>query len=209
MFDEPTRARLLGVLERARELGFLGPGPVEDQLEHALGFERMIAALPGPATGNAVDLGSGGGVPGLVLALTQASRTWLLVDAMVKRVAFLEAAVSELGLADRVSVVLERAETFGRTHRGRATLVVARSFGAPAVLAECAAPLLQIGGHLVVSEPPGGDPARWPSAPLAALGLQFERLEVGPPSFALLRQIAPTPATVPRRVGLPGKQPRW
>ena len=49
--------------------------------------------------------------------------------------------------------------------------MTARSFGPPAATAECAAPLLAVGGLLVVSEPPDG-PDRWPADALAALGLE-------------------------------------
>ena len=58
---------LRATLERARDLGFLGPGPVADHLAHARGFLVAESAL-GRSPGQVVDLGSGGGVPGLVLA---------------------------------------------------------------------------------------------------------------------------------------------
>ena len=45
-------------------MGFLGPGPIEDQVRHSLRFVRLVE----PSPGRAVDLGSGGGLPGLVLA---------------------------------------------------------------------------------------------------------------------------------------------
>ena len=55
--------RLLPLVARARDLGFLGPGPVEDQLALAGAFVAATAGRSGPL----LDLGSGGGVPGLVL----------------------------------------------------------------------------------------------------------------------------------------------
>jgi 16S rRNA (guanine527-N7)-methyltransferase len=201
------RQALLRVLERARALGFLGPGPAEEQLEHAEAFLPRIEELDVPAGSVAIDLGSGGGVPGLVLAAARPDLRWRLVDAMAKRTAVLDQAVAELGL--EVEVVTSRAETHARAARGSAALVVARGFGPPAVLAECAAPLLETGGHLVVSEPPGGDPARWPSGPVAELGLLLQHVHLGPPAFAVLRQVHPAPLDVPRRDGMPAKRPRW
>ena len=56
--------------------------------------------------------------------------------------------------------------------RGGFDLVTARSFGAPAVVAECGAPFLRVGGRLVVSEPPSDGPTRWPVEGLAAVGLE-------------------------------------
>jgi 16S rRNA (guanine527-N7)-methyltransferase len=193
------------VLTRARELGFLGPGPIDGQRAHA---EAFLGALEG-APSCAFDLGSGGGVPGLVLALALPDTRWVLVDAMTKRTTFLAEAVAELGLADRVEVLTARAEELVPAHRAVADLVVARGFGPPAVLAECAAPLLAVGGQLVVSEPPGGAPSRWDAAALAVLGLAVEAVLPGPPAFVRLRQTERCPARYPRRSGVPRKRPLW
>jgi len=140
---------LLAVLDRSRALGFLGPGPVEDHLHHALAFARAVATPPA----RALDLGAGGGLPGLVLASRiWPGTSWTFLDAQQKRTEFLREVVTDLGLDDRVAVITERAEVLGRSpdHRGVYDLVVSRSFGPPAVTAECGAPLLRPGGRLVV-----------------------------------------------------------
>jgi 16S rRNA (guanine527-N7)-methyltransferase len=152
---------LRAVLERARGWGFLGPGDLETHVAHALAFASASDGEPA----RALDLGSGGGVPGLVLAAGPwAATSWVLLDASERRCAFLTAAVAELGLGDHVGVRRERAEVAGRDSGLRASfdLVVSRGFAAPAVTAECAAPFLVVGGRLVVSEPPTPDPGRWP-----------------------------------------------
>lgn len=194
---------LLETLDRARELGFLGPGPVARHVDHALGFDRALRwalaiavdrpagnAGEGPATdagggsrfggpagavmaeggggdppGRLVDLGSGGGVPGLVLASTQPEWDVTLLDANARRCELLEEAVRRLGWTQRVTVRNERAELTGRQHgvRGTFTVATARSFGTPPVTAECAAPLLVVGGCLVTSEPPAS--GRGPGQP--------------------------------------------
>ena len=196
------------ILARSQALGFLGPGPVAEQRRHA---EAFVGALDEPpAGGAAVDLGSGGGIPGLVLATALPQLHWTLLDGMVRRTRFLEDAVGELELTDRVTVRTVRAEEVGRgPMRGTVDVVVARSFGAPAVTAECAAPLLRVGGQLIVSEPPASSGERWPPAALAALGLMLEAVVAGPPSFVRLRQVAEPPDSVPRRTGVPAKRPRW
>src|SRR5690606_17211507 len=128
--------------------------------------------------GRVLDLGSGGGVPGLVLAVRRPDLDVVLLDAMSRRCTFLEAAAAELGLAGRVRVVCERAEVAARDPelRGTFDVVVARSFAAPPVTAECAAGFLRVGGRLLVSEPPDhtGE-ERWPAAPLDELGLTVGR----------------------------------
>lgn len=197
------RQHLLVVLGRSQELGFLGPGALEPQIDRSLGF---TAAIPPPET--ALDLGSGGGIPGLVLALAWPVSSWVLLDGSVRRCAFLEEAVDELGLQDRVEVVAARAEEAGRgVWRGSRDLVVARSFGPAAVTAECGAPFLKTDGHLVVAEPPGGAPERWPADSLAALGLELGPTLVDPVALQVLRQATPCPDRFPRRVGIPAKRP--
>lgn len=137
-----------------------------------------------------------------------------LVDAMTKRARWLEAAVLELGVADRCRVVPERAEAVGRdpAYREHFEVVTARAFGAPAVTAECAAPLLEIGGRLIVSEPPEPDPSRWPAERLRDLGLGPTRRvedEAAPATVVSVEKVAPTPEAYPRRVGIPAKRPLW
>lgn len=201
------RSALEEVLEEARELGFLGPGPVAGHIEHAAGFVRAVGE---PHPGSVVDLGSGGGLPGLVVAQAWPNARVALLDSNERRAAFLSRAVLALELHHRVVVAHSRAEDAGRDPlwRGRADLVVARSFGPPAVTAECAAPLLGVGGRLVVSEPPDGTPDRWPEEPLAELGLRpVGRLEQAFSRFQILRQESSCPDQFPRRVGVPAKRP--
>lgn len=199
-----STAPLLEVLERARTLGVLGPGPVLDHVIHARCFIDALADLP--AGSSLVDLGSGGGVPGLVIAEARPDLRLTLLDSMVRRTALLGEAIEFLGWGDRVTAVLGRAETFGREpeHRGTFDAATARSFGPPATVAECAAPLLRIGGRLVVSEPPD-QPDRWPVDGLRLMGLAVEQGDS--PGVRVLRQQLPCPDRLPRRNGMPAKRP--
>lgn len=202
--DSAMNAGLIEVLDRARTLGVLGPGPVLDHIDHA---ERFVHALEGLSPGARIlDLGSGGGVPGLVIADRRPDLRIVLLDSMQRRVALLAEAIDQLGWADRVSAVLSRAETFGRLpdQRGAFQAVTARSFGPPATVAECAAPLLALGGLLIVSEPPD-QPDRWPAAGLAAFGLLAE--PVSPAGLQVLHQEEVCPDRFPRRDGMPAKRP--
>lgn len=164
----PTDAPLLAVLERARAVGFLGPGPLRVHLDHAEEFRR---ALPAGAA-RLVDLGSGGGVPALPLLTGEPDLEGILVESMQKRATFLAWAITELGLDGRVRVLPERAEVLAHRSalRGVADAVTARGFGPPALTAECAVGFLRVGGVLIVSEPPH-ESARWPADALAELGL--------------------------------------
>lgn len=135
-----------------------------------------------------------------------------LLEGSVRRASFLVDAVRMLGLSDRVAVVAERAESAGRSPERRAhyQVAVARSFAEPAVTAECAAPLLQVEGRLVVSEPPvvRESDDRWPADGLAELGMSAAApLSAGGYHFVAVRQLTPCPTRYPRRVGVPAKRP--
>jgi hypothetical protein len=182
------------VLEEAARLSLLGPAPVAAAIAHA---RRFVVAL-GPER-RVLDLGSGGGLPGLVLAACRPDLELVLLDGRGQRADFLRRAVGRLGWGDRVEVVHARAEEAGRAPvwRGRMDAVVARSFGPPSTTAECGAPFLRTGGRLIVSEPPEAAPDRWPASGLALLGLaQVEAPVAGLASFV---QVAPCPARFPRR----------
>lgn len=193
------------VLEESRTLGFLGPGPLEVHLAHSEAFAALVPSAPT----RAIDLGTGGGVPGLILAMRWPATTWLLLDANRRRTDFLVGAVDALGVGDRVVVRCERAEETGRSGvwRGWADLITARGFGPPAVTAECAAPLLVVGGTLVVSEPPGGRPDRWAADPLLQLGLIADGGMTEPVALQRFRQVRACPDRYPRRTGIPAKRP--
>ncbi len=147
-------------------------------------------------------------MPGLPLASWRADLTWVLVDAMAKRVAFVRTAVVELGLD--VEVLEARAETMTADSRWAASVdvVVARSLAAPAVAAEYAAPLLKVGGTAVIAEPPGGQPDRWPTEGLAQLGMRRGHALFAPTAtLQILEQVEPCSERFPRRIGVAAKGP--
>ena len=202
-------AALRSVLAQSHELGFIGDPDLGGHIDHALGFATAFGRVPE----RALDLGSGGGLPGLVLALHWPDSRWVLLDGSPKRTAFLAEAVAELELDDRVRVVTGRAEEVGHEPAERASfdLVVSRSFGPPAVVAECAAPFLAIDGSLVVSEPrEGADRWAFPDG-LAEVGLvALDPLPDDPDAvgaFRVLVQRTACPPRYPRRVGMPAKRP--
>lgn len=176
----------------------MGAGQGADALaDHARGFVDPMADPIAEVT-RVLDLGSGGGVPGLVIAALLPGATVTLLDASVSRTDWLRRVVGRLGWSDRVQVVTGRAEVLAHDDawRGSQDAVVARSFAPPLVTAEAAAALLRIGGRLIVSEPPRPDPARWPAAALADLGL---REEPWPDRrYAVLAAIASPRPEIPR-----------
>jgi len=198
-------------LQQAFDFGLLGPGSVEAHISHALGYNEVALQVGAKTAGRVGDLGSGGGLPGLVLAEAWPQATFVLIDAAERRCAFLTASVEDMKLESRVSVRRGRAEELGHVVDLRSTfdLVVARSFGPPPVLAECAAPLLKIGGWMIVSEPPSVEATeqRWPESGLALLGFSEPTPVKSDRHFVAVQKIAETSERYPRRVGVPGKRP--
>ncbi|MCB0995571.1 MAG: class I SAM-dependent methyltransferase [Acidimicrobiales bacterium] len=175
MSDQPTdEAVLLETLRDAQRLGFFGAAPIEQAMAHARQFVDAIAA--GPLPGRVVDIGSGGGLPGLVVADVLRSSVVELIDRREKRTDFLERAVRRLGLSHvrvRCADVAQVARDVERGVAPAADVVTARGFGPPEATLRLASRLLNAGGRIVISEPPTGE--RWAPELLDELGLLLER----------------------------------
>lgn len=159
-----------------------------------------------PERGPMVDIGSGAGMPGVVLACLEPGRPWLLIESRQRRAEFLAGVVAELGL--RATVRAERAEQTGHgPHRQQAVGVTARRIGALGVVAELGLPLLRVGGQLLS---PCGEKTPVPGPhQLGLIGLLGGRLEwVAEPELpgfqrrgrvAVIEKHHPTPARYPRQ----------
>lgn len=183
-----------------------------------MAFVAVVAAdlAEAPTSGSVprlLDLGSGGGLPGLVIASCLPSVSVVLLEGSSRRASWLRQAVDELGV--EAEVLEARAEEAARQpgRRGSFRFVTARSFGAPPVVAECAAPFLAEGGLLVVSEPPVAvtlREERWPELGLRQLGLSpATARERDHATLAEMRLVSPCDERYPRRVGIPAKRPLW
>lgn len=176
---------MLDALRRAQRLGLLGARPVEEVVEHARAFVRALATLGAtvptadgarPASAGesptVLDIGSGGGIPGLVVAGDRPDLAVTLVDRRQKCTDFLERTTAALGWRHRVSV--RCCDTASLITAGeRFDAVIARGFGPPELTLDVAARLVGPGGRIVISEPPDGD--RWSSDQLDRLSLSHQR----------------------------------
>lgn len=121
-------------------------------------FERLhfvdalagLAALPEAAGASAIDVGTGGGLPGLALKIARPDLRLTLLDSVAKKTRVLEEVSRELGLAD-VEVLTARAEELGHEPARRESwdVALARAVGTVVVLAELCLPLVRIGGRVV------------------------------------------------------------
>ena len=182
---------------------------------HLLDALSAVPLLDELAPRRALDLGSGGGVPGIVLALARPDVSWTLVDSVRRKADAMRGFVEALGLHN-VAVIAERAEILGRDASAREAfdLVAARACAPLPVLAEYALPLIRVGGALVAWK--GSVPAdelragRAAGSDLGGGALELHDTGItalGDHQFVVIRKVGPTPGRFPRRPGQPTGRP--
>jgi 16S rRNA (guanine527-N7)-methyltransferase len=186
-------------------LGRPDPALVEDCLV-------LLPLLGGALT--LIDVGSGGGLPGLPLKLARPELEVTLLEANRRKAAFLVQASAQLELGG-VRVLAERAEVAAHEPREREAydVATARAVAPLPVLAELCLPFVRVGGRLLAMKASlegeleaaggaiellGGAPAEVHAAPSAARRRG---------SVVVIRKVAPTPGAYPRRPGVPGRRP--
>lgn len=175
---------LLAALADIQQRGAIGQVSLTAAVAHA---DQFVSAL-GTATQRLVDLGSGGGLPGLVIAYRLPALAIMLVERRRSRADLLQRAVRALHLA-HVDVFSGDVRDLARQQSHKFDAVTARSFAAPLITARWAGELLALHGILLVSEPPAEDRNRWPQQILLAAGL----VDLGRVSGIRRFQKAPNP----------------
>jgi len=190
------------LLERWLEAVLATPGltairdPAEARrvlLDDALRGVPLVSRETGPV----VDVGSGGGAPGIPLAASLPDRDVTLLEAERRKCAFLQRWTAEL---PNLEVVWGRAEeqpleTFG--------VAVAKALARPPTAVEWCLPLVREGGAVVLWVGPSAE-----SAPIATVAERLAaRVERAGDGFVVLRKTGPTPAGFPRRTGMARKRP--
>ena len=141
-------------------------------VEPLAGWRAIAAAVP---PGPIVEVGAGGGAPGLPIAILAGDREVTLIEGRERRAAYLRAVVAELGL-DNVRVVEDRGEMFaaaGNEGRERYTCAMGRALAKLPMALELLLPLVQVGGVATVFAGPGA--ARWmPDAARIAVAMGAE-----------------------------------
>ena len=157
----PDQGDLTEALRIAQRLGVISARDLDREITHC---ERFAAMVP-RGTVTLLDLGSGGGLPALVIAVHHPELKLTLVERREKRADILRRQVARLELSARVGVVCADTDTHQATGEwaGHFDVVTARSFGTPEQTARAAGHYLKPGGLLLVSEPPGSTGARWDS----------------------------------------------
>lgn len=197
--NDPRLERWLDAL-----LATAGLTAIRDPAEARQRFlDGALAALPHLEEGPVVDVGSGGGSPGLPLAAARPDLEFDLLESVAKKCRFLEAVAREFL---NVSVICMRAEEHARgpgPGRDNYGIAVARALARPPVAAEWCLPLVRPGGRAVLFVGPSAraDAVRNVAERLAA------EVEESPAGFIVLRKTGPTPEGFPRRPGVARKRP--
>jgi 16S rRNA (guanine527-N7)-methyltransferase len=160
-------------------------------LEDSLRGVELVGKFEGPI----VDVGSGGGVPGIPLAASLPDRDVVLLEANRRKCEFLRK-----WAPPNAHVVQGRAE---EQEPDRFGVAVAKALASPPVAAEWCLPLVRFGGAVVLWVGPSADTQR-----VARVAEQIAaEVAESPPGFLVLRKLASTPAGFPRRTGVARKRP--
>jgi 16S rRNA (guanine527-N7)-methyltransferase len=199
------------VLRWGKKLRITGARAEQDVIEILIG--GSIGVIPFlPSTGSVIDIGSGSGVPGVLVAVARPDLRVVLLEASRKKARFLEIVTEELGLRN-VEVISARAEELAHAvgHREGYDAAMARAVAEVRVLVEYAMPFLRVGGIAIF--PKGATAEEELSRAVRALELLGGDASIGrapgrPGStVVLVRKRSPTPPVYPRRPGVPIRRP--
>ena len=209
-------ARMLGAYEEANVIGVRDLRAVI--LDHVLDSLSCFHFGPLGGARSLVDVGSGGGLPGIPIKIVQSRLRTTLVEATSKKARFLHRAVEALAL-EGVRVVDERVEEIARTnvHRGAYDVATVRAVARLSVVAEYCVPLLRVGGYVISMKgrPEEAEIAEGERA-AAELGARvldlipvprLPELEKKERCLVILEKVEDTPGQYPRKVGVPAKKP--
>jgi len=216
---DSRQEKMLAFMDRlvTAPLNLIGPADAEERISRHL-LDSMAALCvhtlqPGERV---LDLGSGGGLPGISLAITCPQTNFTLMDSVEKKTGFLRETAGAMGLMN-IGVWTCRAEEAGQDPARRESMdtVTVRAVAPLRVLCEYAFPLLKVGGALIAYKGPKADAelAEARSA-IDLLGGAVARIENIAIPFSdrsthmvILQKSGPTPQKYPRRVGKPAKNP--
>ncbi len=213
--DPGAAAALIALLDRiaVEPQNLTAIEGLEDGIDRHLLDSLAGLTLPEVARAEAaVDLGSGAGFPGLALALARPQLRVTLVESERRKADWLSRASAGV---PNLRVVADRSEHLAGTERERVPLATMRALGPLPVCLELAAPLVAVGGTVVVWRGDDEDPSLERAGAEAAAELGLEPLPPVPVTpfpgarrrLHRFRKAAPTPARYPRRAGRAAKRP--
>ena len=210
--NEEALRHYITLLSAANEIARL-TGPSDEELlwnDHLLDCASALPLLP--IEGKIIDVGTGGGLPGLVWAICRPQLKVTLLDSITRKCALVEKMVLALGLKN-VTVVCSRSEDYAKEHREKFHVATARAVCASGILAEYLAPFVRLKGRALCFKGPKV------TEEIEAVGNKWKELGFSSPRltpytlgdikryFLIWDKIAQTPLGIPRRPGLAEKFP--
>ena len=209
-------ARLLARYDRANVIGTQNLDEI--MRHHVLDSLSCLLFEPLKSAKRVADIGSGGGLPGIPLAVALPETRVTLFESTQKKVSFLQYAQEALDLSN-VQIVNGRVEEAGRqnVHRGVYDVCAVRAVARISVLAEYCLPLLRVGGHIVAMKG-REDQEEWAEGRRAAKKLRgfleedlqvrlLPEMEQKNRRLVLIRKLEETPSAYPRRTGVSARNP--
>jgi 16S rRNA (guanine527-N7)-methyltransferase len=172
---------------------------------HVLDALRAVEELDACPDGPLVDVGSGGGIPGLVLGVVRPERDLHLVEATTRKATFLRETAARIGVS--ATVHAERSEQLARVGgplRDACACACARALAAPPAAAELCLPLVAPGGRVILWLGQSAVPA---DVSRAADELAGRVWPSHTPGLLVIEKLADTPPRFPRRPGVAAHRP--
>jgi 16S rRNA (guanine527-N7)-methyltransferase len=193
------------LLQTNRRFNVSGADSAEKLVPHLLDSLTIVPYVRGPL----VDIGSGGGLPAIPIAIATGAHV-TMIESTTKKAAFLEAALGTLGLHGRV--IPQRAELAGRDPalREQFACATARAVSSAPTVVELSVPFLEVGGTAVLQRGKLDERERnavIDAAPMLGARLDREIPLEGDRRILLVAKASPTPQRFPRRTGVPEKRP--
>ncbi len=210
-------AYMEGVLEWNEKVNLTNiTDPEEFRVKHIMDSLMCVDFKEYEEAGKIIDVGTGGGFPGIPLAVYSPEKNFMLLDSLNKRLKIIGELTEKLGI-DNVELLHARAEDAARNkeHREQYDLCVSRAVSNLATLSEYCLPFIKVGGYLMAYKGPdcereleeaskalkilGGEPLEIRDTGMEEYGLEHRIL--------VIKKVKTTPKTYPRKAGTPLKEP--
>ena len=184
-------------------------------IKHFVDSLSILPMIPKKPGQKLIDVGTGGGFPGIPVKLLRSDVKVTLLDSLDKRIKFLNEVVGLLGLKE-ITAVHGRAEEFGvkPDYREKYDIAVARAVANLAVLLEYCLPFVKVGGVFIAMKGSNTEEVGAASKALQILGGEIEEVKeiILPGSdmkrnIFLIRKLRQIPSKYPRKAGKPSKEP--
>lgn len=210
--NEERLRRYVSLLSKANETARLTGPSDEETLWNAHVLDCAAALRILPTEGRIIDVGTGGGLPGIVWAVCRPGLSVTLLDSITRKCALVEKITAAMGLKN-VAVVCARSEDYAKEHREKFHVAAARAVCASGILAEYLAPFVRIKGKAIAFKGPKA------VEELEAVGNKWKALGFSAPKltpyalgdmkryFLIWEKTSQTPKGIPRRPGMAEKFP--